>query len=312
MNKRNLILAAILVVLAASAYFYQGPVGDWLEERGEPDNWLSGIDLAEVGKVVVVNNNGTTTLVRIDDRWKIEGTKDFYVPANVAVNMESALEDAGVAEPEVVSTNPDNKVEFQTDDNNGVTVELYQDNGLAASFIVGKLASDFSSTYVSRSDISETYKIAADLNRAFARAEWYDRAIFSAKEDDVTEIRFQYPESEFTVTREGEGDEATWVGTIPYRFAVDDEKVNKVAAIMANLDAAEIPEQTFEGTGLGSHEIIVQATGKGLDHTLMVGNARDPEAEEPLYYAKKGSSDNIYLITEEQKEILDTSIRELR
>ena len=86
---------------------------------------------------------------------------------------------------------------------------------------------------------------------------------------------------------------------------------------MSNLSSAEIPEQTFEGTGLENHEMIVQATGEELDHVLMIGGMKqleneDDEEEEKLYYAKKGDSDNIYLIREDQKDELQKQIWQLR
>jgi len=312
MNKKNLILAAILVVLVAAAYLYRGPVGEWLEERGQPDNFLAQVKPSEVQRIDVAEQTGTTTLVRADGKWKIQGTKDFYVKDSVAQTMEAALSDAKTAEPEVASTRADKKGEFQTDTATGVRVRLHQSGEVAADFVVGKLAGDFTSTFVSRPGIDKTYKLSADLNRAFTRAEWYDKTVFSSKNASADRVRFQYPASEFAVEKEGEGDEATWVGVEPYRFRVNDGNVSEIVDLMTNLTAAEIPEQTFEGTGLADHEIIVQVTGEGLDHTLMVGDARDGEAEEPLYYAKKGASDNIYLITQEQKNTLDTSIRGLQ
>lgn len=312
MSKKNLNLAAVLAVLVAVAYLYQGPVGDWLEERRQPANFLADINTADVTRVEAAGENGTITLVRVDDGWKIEGTKDFYLKDRVVQTMETALSDAKQSELEVVSTNPDKKSEFETDEGSGTLVKLYESGNQTAEFTVGKLASDFTSSYVSQPGLDKTYKTAASLSQAFANTEWYDKTIFDSGTGKISQVRFQYPESEFTVEKEGEGDEATWVGTEPYRFRVDDEIVEEAVGVMTALSAADIPEQTFAGTGLEKHSIIVQATGEGLDNTLMVGDAQDPEAEEPLYYAKKGSSDNIYLITEEQKEILDKSIREMR
>ena len=43
-------------------------------------------------------------------------------------------------------------------------------------------------------------------------------------------------------------------------------------------------------------------------NTLMVGD----DNGEGLYFAKRGDSDNIYLISEEQRDVLDQTIRSLR
>jgi hypothetical protein len=52
----------------------------------------------------------------------------------------------------------------------------------------------------------------------------------------------------------------------------------------------------------------VEASGEEENNTLMVGEAD----QEGLYYAKKAKSDNIYLITEEQRNILKTTVEDLR
>ncbi|MBU4026105.1 DUF4340 domain-containing protein, partial [Patescibacteria group bacterium] len=115
--------------------------------------------------------------------------------------------------------------------------------------------------------------------------------------------------------------EYEWEGISPYEFSVDENKIDEILNIMSNLIAAKIPEQTFDGTGLEKNLIIAQATGEGIDNILMVGGAlqngstalRDygANAEEELYYAKKGDSDNIYLITKEQRDELDKNIKDL-
>ena len=42
------------------------------------------------------------------------------------------------------------------------------------------------------------------------------------------------------------------------------------------------------------------------------GDSAEAVAEEELYYAKTGDSDNIYLITKEQRDELDKKIKELK
>ena len=79
---------------------------------------------------------------------------------------------------------------------------------------------------------------------------------------------------------------------------------------MSNLSTVQIPAQTFEGTGLEKHTIIIQVMGDDIDNTLMIGDVKsiDAEGEDELYYVKKGSSDNIYLITKEQRDELERKI----
>ena len=133
--------------------------------------------------------------------------------------------------------------------------------------------------------------------------EWRDLTIFSTAEEKIKKIRFQYPNREFTV----EFKDDKWGGILPEKFTVNKGKIDKIAQIMSNLKAVEIPEQTFENTGLEKHLIIVEAAGEAIDNVLMIGNNRDG-----LYYAKKGESDNIYLIDKSDRDELDKWIWQLK
>ncbi len=60
---------------------------------------------------------------------------------------------------------------------------------------------------------------------------------------------------------------------MPNNFSVSTDKIDPILSIMSDLTAVKIPEQTFNNTGLEKHLIIIQATGEGIDNTLMVGTA---------------------------------------
>lgn len=304
-------------MLIALAYVYQGPLKEWRENSGKPDNFLANIEFAAVTAVEITRGGDTTILVKQGDKWKIGDAKEFYIKDNVALNLEEAIGNAIKAEVELVSSNKDKKSEFNTDKANGIYVILKQGNQVLGDFVVGKLASDFFSTYISRPGMDATYALKENIYSALARDDWHDRTIFSSVKDKIDVVRFQYPDREFTIERQGTSTDAEWAGTLPYAFRADKDKVDVVLNIMSNLTAAEIPEQTFAGTGLEKHSAIVQATGEGIDNVLMVGgsNVTPEEVEEGegvLYYAKKGDSDNIYLITKEQRDELDKRIRDLR
>ena len=333
---KNIKLAIILFVLIALAYFYQGPFKDWKSNLGKPDNFLAKIDASQIDKIEIINNGVVTVLTKESDKWKIAGTKDFYVEEDLAYSLNNALEEAISADIELVSSNKDKKSEFKTDLEQGVEVRLFLNaENEIANFVVGKTGSDFVSTYVSEFDSDKTYKIKASISGLFSRDSWYNKIIFLSDKEKISKIRFQYIDKEFTITKtqkhlsagaSAEEDENTetleyeWEGVLPYKFSVDEKKIDKILDIMSNLVTADIPEQKFDGTGLGKNLIIVQATGGNINSTLMVGGAHetaeslsgDSAEAGVLYYAKKGDSDNIYLITKEQRDELDKDIKDLR
>ncbi len=312
MSRKNIILGIILIILVAAAYIYQGPWQEWRAEKNEVKNFLSDMDVEAVNRIEITRNGQTTVLVKTDDHWKVDGTKDFYVKESVADNLISSLKEASKAEVELVSENKEKKNSFETDEANGIHIVLKQGDKAMADFIVGKIANDYRCVYISQPDRNETYLLKAGLRSAVAQNDWRDKTIFSSPKDKITKIRFQYPRREFTVEKK----DGKWQGVSPYAFKVDEDKIEKVLKIMSDLTAAKIPEQKFEGTGLEKHLIIVQATGEGVDNTLMIGEGgpgdKDDKGEPLYYYVKRGDSDNIYLITREQRDELDKRIRDLK
>lgn len=307
MNKKTLKLAGILIILIVLAYLYQGPLADWRGSLGKPNNFLAGINAELIDRVEIAKNEKVTVLEKHGDRWKIAGTKNFYVEESMAASLIDNLKKAAQAEMELASSNKEKKSEFQTDES-GIKVKLYQADDNAADFVIGKRAMDFANVYVSQPESDNTYAIKADLYGVFGRNDWRDKTIFSSDKEKINKIRFQYPDREFTMEKTITEGVDKWEGTAPYKFNLNKDKIDKILNIMSNLTAVEIPEQEFTGTGLEKNLIIIQASGEGIENTIMVGNDNGEE----LYYAKKSDSDNIYLIAKEQRDELDKKIEDLK
>ena len=273
MNKKNLTLAIILIVLVALAYVYKGPLKEWRENKVKPSNFLSLVNIDEVNKIKISQGDIVTLLEKQDDRWKISETKNFFVREDLALDMMEKLKSLVLADLELAGKNEEKKFEFLTNEISGTLVALMKNENQVAEFIVGKLARNFNSTYISENNSPNTYLADINLN-FFTLNNWYDMTIFSAEKEKITNLRFQYPDHQFIIEKESketEDEVATdeiWTGTSPYSFEVNKEKIEDILNIMSNLRATEIPEQNFEGTGLEKNLIIVQATGENIDNTI--------------------------------------------
>lgn len=288
--------------MIVAAYVFEGPLKKWQTNLGKPDNFLAKINLDKIEKIEINNNGEISTLLKDGDRWKVDGTKDFFVSQEAKNNLENNLRELSSAGIELISTNKEKKKEFNTNEN-GVSVKITQD-GEEIDFIIGKPGSDYQSTYISRSDLANTYSVKINLLGLAGNMDWRDKTIFSSDKEKISKVRFQHPSREFSIEKIGDN----WEGTKPYKFGVSKEKIQKILNLMSNLKAVSIPEQNFAGTDLEKNLIIVQVSGDGVDNTIMIGRNNG----EGLYYAKKGNSDNIYLITEEQRNELDKQIWQLR
>jgi hypothetical protein len=302
MNRKTLILAVVLIMLIALAYVYQGPLKKWQNNLGKPKNILAKIETAGIDKIEVAVGDSIVVLARQGARWKYNNTKDFYAAPELTARVLDGLRQAAAAEVELVSNNQERKGEFGTD-SAGLGVKIYQADKKIADFIVGNQAG-YGSCYVSNAALGATYLIKTDLRDVFAQTEWRDPTIFSSAKEKIEKIRFQYPNREFTV----ELREEKWGGVLPEKFTVSQEKIDKISGIMAELKAEKIPEQIFKNTGLEKHLIIIEASGQGVDNVLMIGEQK----KDGLYYAKRGDSDNIYLINKSTRDELDKWIWQLR
>jgi len=303
MDKKNLILGGILLGLIAFTWVWNGPIKDWRFERGEESNFLSGLSLDKADSIRIERSGATTTLERVDGRWKVGGTKDFYVKKEVSDELAFALNKVAAGKMELASTNKDKKAELGT--NEGIKVSIGQE-GKNYDLIVGNATGNFDGSYISRADTEKTWKVGVDLSAIFSRGEWRDDQIFSFFKERADKVRFQYPNRQFIVERK----ENKWNGTWPGKgFKVADDKVNAVLEVLENLKAAKIPDQDFKSFGSPEKNgIIIQISGSDLDQTLMVGNC----TKENLCYAKKGSSDNIYMISKAQRDALNKQTKDLR
>ena len=307
MSKKNLYLGGVLIILALVAYFYNGPLQNWQENKNKSENFLAKIDVNQIDFIDITNKGEVITLEKQSDKWKVSETKDFFVKSALANDLDLKIKDAINGKMDLVSNNKENKNDFDLNEEGGALIKFRQGENILKEFLIGGFGSDYNSTYIAEIESDESYLINVALNNIFSNSEWYDKTIFQTSPEKITKIRFQYPDREIVVERSGED----WNGVLPYEFSTDAEKVESVLNIIANLEASSIPEQKFEGTRLEENLIIVEASGEGVSNTIMVGGA-ESEEDGASYYAKKGSSDNIYLISQENRDTLNVNVRDLR
>ncbi len=310
MNKTSR-LFFILLILLILVLVYKLPIGEWYLNIFDSGSFLSKVDINQINKIEITQDSKTTILLKQDEaangnivtKWKIDGTKDFYVDQSRVDELLNKLKDVKESKFDLVSKNKDRQSEFGLAEE-AVNLKLYFDDKLIIDFFIGKVSNDYSSNYLNLVDSEKVYSVKVLLRNMFIRSDWRDLTIFSSDQEKINKIRFQYPNREFTIEKQDD----SWVGVLPYKFTVSKDKVEEIVNIMSSLYSVMIPEQNFEASGLEKHPIIVEASGDNIDNTIMVGGQNDSG----FYYTKHADSDNIYLITEEQKNILDKQIWQLK
>lgn len=308
-----------MLILIVGSWLFNGPIKEWQAEWSKPKNFFAELDFALINQIEITEGEESMKLVLTDNRWLIDGTKDFFVVEETMEMIKTSLEKARDAELELVGENPDKKGDFSTGET-GVQIKLRQGETVLFDFVQGSASDDFTGSYFSEAEQDKTFFVPANLNNAFVRDDWFDKTIFAFAEEKVNRVRFQYPKTEFMVEKKEDNVKSTedetlyfWEGTEPYQFRVDDEKIKNIINSLSSLEASSIPAQTFEGTGLEKNLIIVEVSlDDESSHTIMVGISPNEEADTVEFFAKRGDSDNIYMIRKDIRDSLDTTIRGLR
>lgn len=301
MDKKNIILSLFLIILIGIAYFYSGPLKDWQKEREKVKNIFVNLDSKEISQIEIIKNGKKTVLTKNGSRWKINDTKDFFVSEADAVEIKNKLEELSTADFELASQNKEKKVDFQTDETQSTLVKIKSAEREIISFVIGKPSNDYMSAYISQNNSERTYLIKSRID-FFAKDDWFDKTILSSDKTKISKIRFQFPDQEFEVVKNGEN----WLAGKSDKL--DNKKVEVILDTIANLSASEIPEQNFIIAGLDKKPTIIQITGEEIDDTIMIGKEND----KGLYYAKKGNSDNIYLISKEDRDKIAKRVKDLK
>jgi hypothetical protein len=305
MNKKNFTLIIILALLIILAYLYQGPWQSWRANKNVTKNFLASVNVDQANRIEITKNGETTTLVLNGSRWKIDGTKDFYVSDANAQNVVARLKDLTATQLELVSTNQTKKIDFNTDSISGVNVKLNQGSKEIASFIVGKINGNYTGTYLSPTGLANTtYLTKVDIYDAFVQNDWYDKNIFASDKTKINSVKFKNNGKEFNVAKQGDD----WYATGTTKIKLNKDKVNGIVDLLASLVAAAIPDQNATSTGLSNSQLVVQATGDGIDNTIIVGN----DNGQGQYYVKRENSDNIYLIAKAERDKLNVQIKDLK
>jgi hypothetical protein len=89
--------------------------------------------------------------------------------------------------------------------------------------------------------------------------------------------------------------------------------VAQILGLMNDLSASSIADSPATDTGLDKSNLIIEADGQNLKRILTIGQAK-PAGSQPSneFYAKTNQNDNIFLIRQDQRDILNVGLKELK
>jgi hypothetical protein len=286
-TRKILALSVILVVLAAAAFFVQGP--GRRHKGGERAEVFPGLDPAAVASVTIARPEGTLVLSRAGEgEWRVG--EEGYPGDGEAVGR--ALGDLGQLRLEAVaSTNLEKKSLFGVDEEKGIALRLESSSGdPVAEFVVGDSGPDLFSGYLLKEGDDRVLLVSSNLRSVYGRplSDWRDRKIVTLEAGEVTTVTIEKGEERFALER-GEGDEWSMAGR-----PVDRRTVEDYLGRVVNLRAAGFPGAEEAGSAFDERRAtILLGTGEG-SLLLTVGAL---EEESGLYAVRTDASDVVYLVS---------------
>ena len=286
MNKKNLLLAIILLIFALAAYGYSFPYQAYLKRQTSPTNFLAGTNLAMVDKITITKQGTTSTLLKESDRWRVLGSGEFYVNSELAREALDTLQHLTTSTLSVVSRATSTKSSFATDSKSGTMITLWQGESKLTEFILGK--SDAAYTYLSQVSSDLSYATVLDLSLFASVTDWRDPVIFMSDASTWTSLKLQNNLKKSTLQLEKKGED--WLAESA-KTKLNKDKVQALLAAISALEADAIPLNQSLATGLDKPSLTISFSNSLLSNTLVVGALSNNQ-----YYVKRSDSANIYLL----------------
>lgn len=304
MNKKNLILLIILLVLGGVAGIYQYL---WLPKTADSatqENWLAKVDLAQADKMIIQREGKETVLNKDGARWRVVGEGVWYVEDILVDNLKNNWATATSSKMFVVSNDKKTKTDFKTD--GSLNVKLLSGDKLLTELSIGLTRAGY--TYVAKANFDSTFEVGGDLRSAFDYDEWRDLSIFSGGADIIKQIKITQNKTSISLKKEGDN----WQLVGNAKIKLNQDKVARIASLMGELSANSIPDQKSNNTGLDKNNWTVEAMGDGFKNVLIIGQEamRGKEVSGDLF-VKSATNANIYLLGKNLAGVFQANLKDL-
>lgn len=226
-GKSNIIaLLGITVLLALIAFFALQSEKKY-ESSSEK---VFGFDSADVKLINIKSPEGDISLEKENDIWYVVNPVRYEANQNSVERIVSASERLKIGTP--ISENPEKFSKFDLDDSSSIKVRL-NDGKKDYEFLIGKLSSDFSHSYVRLKDEDKVYLAEGRLTYDFKKStdNWRDKVILNLEPDQISELKFIYPDKEFTAVK---GDTSWTVKSAAKDIQAPDKKITPILNRLKN------------------------------------------------------------------------------
>lgn len=205
MNKSTRNLLIIFIILVAIVFiFFKGKDRITTEKVEEK---LFDADSAKIDKIEIVKTGESITLEKVSGIWQV--TKPVVYPADTTAIFPMLIDLKHFKIESIISENPE-KFSTYLDSANNTIVTVYQEGRNLGSFILGKAAVSYKSSYIKKPDENKIL-LAEDLTQGnFVRPlkDFRNKIIVHIPSESVSSISFKSTDSnkvDFTVAKDTSG-----------------------------------------------------------------------------------------------------------
>ena len=288
MNRSLLILVALLAVLLVVYLLVSS--GEKQELTPQIKSDFLGVDSGTVDRVLVSRLGSEMKFERQVDGWYIsDGDKMRRAQpdaANAVVQLAHTL-----SVGEVVSSNPAKQMLFQVDTLTGSVVEFYRGDEYLAGLVVGKMTSDYQSTYVRKPESDDVYAARGVFGQLFTRppSTFMDKTLLSLVPGEINLVEYKGRGTDYSVMLQ----DSLWkvLPATGEAFIGDQEKIARTTSSFANLQFSEFPTRPDS----------LDVNFEQPDLEITVG-LKDGTERKLRFVEEEGESKNIFVVRDDNPE----------
>lgn len=201
LTTKNLLIVLVVLGVAFAASQLTKRSGKTKALRSE----LVSIDTAQVSKIEISSLQGEVVLSDSPEGWKVQledgsqkETKEGSVTALIA-----SLQ--GIKPGRLAAKSPDKWKDYQVD-STGTQVKVYEKDELSTDIIIGRFGMEGQQrfySFVRLNGDNEVYAAPNFMGMSIGKdaASFRDNTVFRFKKDSLTSIKFDYPDSSFSLNK---------------------------------------------------------------------------------------------------------------
>ncbi len=203
--KNTVILAILAIILVGMAWFMSSSEEKGLQDAAPPVRVVFGgpVTSSTLTKIEITAPKEKTVVLQAKDSvWFCDADMKYKADFNLVSKLLNKLETK--ISGEVVSTAADDSNNYGLAETSATRIKLYRNNGDVDDWLVGKMSTSYTSTYVKKFGTNETLNADTNLLDAFHNTTgWRDRMILNLKSTDVIEVDVKGTTDTYTMFVEG-------------------------------------------------------------------------------------------------------------